>query len=110
MPLYEYQCTKCGHRFEVIQKFSDRPLSRCPECKGKLEKLLSAPAIQFKGSGWYVTDYAGKGDGSSGSSREKGDSKDSQDGKNAKDAKQSKDSKEKSKSETKPAAGKDKKK
>ena len=60
MPLYEYECTKCGHRFEVIQKFSDRPRSQCPKCKGSLRKLLSAPAIQFKGSGWYVTDYGKK--------------------------------------------------
>jgi putative FmdB family regulatory protein len=61
MPLYEYQCSKCGHRFERIQKFSDEPVSSCPECKGKVARLLSSPAIQFKGSGWYVTDYAGKG-------------------------------------------------
>jgi putative FmdB family regulatory protein len=63
MPLYEYECTKCGHRFELIQKLTDKPPKRCPKCKGKLRKLLSAPAIQFKGSGWYVTDYAGKGKG-----------------------------------------------
>ena len=60
MPLYEYECRKCKARTEVMQKFSDKPLTRCPGCKGRLEKLLSAPAIQFKGSGWYVTDYAGK--------------------------------------------------
>jgi len=60
VPLYEYECTKCHHRFEVIQKLSDAPLTKCPKCKGRLEKLISAPAIQFKGSGWYVTDY-GKG-------------------------------------------------
>ena len=61
MPLYEYQCTKCKHRFEKIQKFSDPEVKKCPECGGKVEKLLSAPAVQFKGSGWYVTDYANKG-------------------------------------------------
>jgi len=60
VPLYEYQCKKCKHRFEKIQKFSDRPLKKCPECGGQLEQLLSAPAVQFKGSGWYVTDYAKK--------------------------------------------------
>ena len=60
MPLYEYECTKCGHVFEVIQKFSDPPRKSCPRCKGKLRKLPSAPAIQFKGSGWYVTDYGGR--------------------------------------------------
>lgn len=60
MPLYEYQCKKCKHRFEKIQKFSDAPIKKCPECGGPVEKLLHAPAVQFKGSGWYVTDYAGK--------------------------------------------------
>jgi len=58
MPLYEYECKKCGHRFERIQKFSDPHVTKCPKCKGKVEQLLSAPAVQFKGSGWYVTDYA----------------------------------------------------
>lgn len=61
MPLYEYQCKKCGHRFEKIRKFSDKPFKKCPECGGAVEQLLSAPAVQFKGSGWYVTDYAKKG-------------------------------------------------
>jgi putative FmdB family regulatory protein len=60
MPLYEYQCEKCGHRFEKIQKFSDRMVKKCPECGGKVEQMISAPAVQFKGSGWYVTDYANK--------------------------------------------------
>ena len=60
MPLYEYQCKKCGHRFEKIQKFSDPEIKKCPECGGKVEKVLHAPAVQFKGGGWYVTDYAGK--------------------------------------------------
>lgn len=60
LPLYEYECTKCGKRVEKIQKFSDRPLAKCEHCGGKLERLLSSPAIQFKGSGWYVTDYARK--------------------------------------------------
>ena len=60
MPLYEYQCKKCRHRFEKIQKFSDAPVKKCPECGGAVEQLLSAPAVQFKGSGWYVTDYAKK--------------------------------------------------
>jgi putative FmdB family regulatory protein len=68
MPLYEYQCDACGHRFEVIQKFSDAPLDTCEKCGGSVRKLLSSPAIQFKGSGWYITDYAraGKTDGGSG--------------------------------------------
>ena len=61
MPLHEYQCKKCGHRFERIQKFSDSPARKCPECGGSLEQLLHAPAVQFKGTGWYVTDYPRKG-------------------------------------------------
>ena len=60
MPLYEYECKKCGHRFEKIQKFSDKMIKKCPECGGRVEQLVSAPAVQFKGSGWYVTDYAKK--------------------------------------------------
>jgi putative FmdB family regulatory protein len=63
MPLYEYECDSCGHRFEVIQKFSDAPLLECTKCKGALRKLFSSPAIQFKGSGWYITDYAKKNSG-----------------------------------------------
>jgi putative FmdB family regulatory protein len=61
MPLYEYECEACGHRFEVIQKFSDSPIGSCPKCGGPVHKLLSSPAIQFKGSGWYITDYARAG-------------------------------------------------
>src|SRR5262249_44339069 len=60
MPLYEYECDACEHRFEVIQKFSDPPVERCPSCGGPVHKLQSAPAIQFKGSGFYITDYAKK--------------------------------------------------
>jgi putative FmdB family regulatory protein len=76
MPLYEYQCTKCGHRFERIQRFSDAMVKKCPECGGKVEQMISAPAVQFKGSGWYVTDYAKKG-----SSASKSESKSDSDGK-----------------------------
>jgi putative FmdB family regulatory protein len=70
MPLYEYKCEACGNRFEKIVKFSDPPLAACPKCGGKVEKLLSSPAFQFKGSGWYITDYPKKSspDGSSGKS------------------------------------------
>ena len=60
MPLYEYQCKKCKHKFEKIQKFSDQPVKKCPECGSPVEKIMHAPAVQFKGSGWYVTDYGGK--------------------------------------------------
>ncbi len=76
MPLYEYQCTKCGHRFEKIQKFSDKKIKKCPECGGPVEQVISAPAVQFKGSGWYVTDYARKSSSSATSESGK-DSKDS---------------------------------
>ena len=74
MPLYEYQCKKCHTLTERIQKFSDPLLTTCPHCGGELEQVLSAPAVQFKGSGWYVTDYArkpskGKGKEGNGSGR-----------------------------------------
>jgi putative FmdB family regulatory protein len=61
MPLYEYLCESCSHRFERIQKFSDAPLTECPSCGGRVNKLPSSPAIQFKGSGFYITDYAKPG-------------------------------------------------
>jgi len=60
LPLYEYACTECGQHMEKIQKFSDPPLTKCEKCGGKLKKVLSSAAIQFKGSGWYVTDYGRK--------------------------------------------------
>ncbi len=66
MPLYEYHCKKCG-RFETLQRFSDGPLSACPTCGGAVERLISAPAFQFKGSGWYVTDYGKSGSDATGS-------------------------------------------
>ncbi|PYX70405.1 MAG: transcriptional regulator [Acidobacteria bacterium] len=73
MPLYEYQCQKCHHRFERIQKFSDPHIKKCPDCGGRVEQVISAPAVQFKGSGWYVTDYAKKS-ASAASSSSNGDS------------------------------------
>jgi len=85
MPLYEYQCKKCGHRFEKIQKFSDKPIKKCPECGGAVEQLLSAPAVQFKGSGWYVTDYAKKGASTTAPSSESSGSNDA-----SKDSKETK--------------------
>ena len=75
MPLYEYECPKDG-TFERMQKFSDPPLSACPTCGGPIEKLLSAPAIQFKGTGWYITDYARKSSGGEGG-KDKGGAKES---------------------------------
>ena len=60
MPIYEYRCSKCGEVFEVIQKFDDKPVTRCKHCKGSVERLLSNSSFQLKGSGWYLTDYAKK--------------------------------------------------
>ena len=97
MPNYEYLCKNCGHRFEQIRKFSDKQLRKCPECGGVIEQVISAPAVQFKGSGWYVTDYAKKGAGSAGSSASSsegdGGTKEAKDSKDTKDAKGAKDSK-----------------
>jgi putative FmdB family regulatory protein len=90
LPLYEYQCKKCQHRFEKIQKFSDPPVTDCPQCGGVVEQLLSAPAIQFKGAGWYVNDYAKK----SGSPKDGGS-------KGSGEASASSESKSESKTETK---------
>ena len=86
MPLYEYQCGSCGHRFEVIQKFSDPPATECPRCGGAVQKLVSSPAFQFKGSGWYVTDYARKSDAAkTESTRSGGEAKESKESKDGKD-------------------------
>jgi putative FmdB family regulatory protein len=87
VPLYEYECRACGNRFEQIQKFSDPPVEVCPGCGARaVEKLLSSPAIQFKGSGWYITDYARKNAGGSSDAKPS----DSGDGKEAKDSKNTK--------------------
>src|ERR1700683_4612104 len=106
MPLYEYLCKKCGPRFEEIRKFSDKQLRKCPECGGVIEQVVSAPAVQFKGSGWYVTDYAKKGAGSSGwssGSSSEGDSgtKETKDAKDGKDTKKDDKPKSESSSESK---------
>ena len=94
MPLYEYECEACHQRFEKIQKFSDPPIDVCEKCgKGPVKKLLSSPAIQFKGSGWYITDYAKK----SGADAAKSSSASS-------DASSSKDSSSKESSSAAPAA------
>ncbi len=74
MPIYEYRCLKCGQRIEKLQKFADDPLTTCESCGGKLERVISPPAIQFKGTGWYVTDYARKGTPSDGSEAAKKES------------------------------------
>lgn len=82
MPLYEYQCQQCGHRFEKIQSFSAPDEKACPNCGGPVERLISAPAIQFKGAGWYVNDYAGRNKAPSSGSSDSG-SKESGGGKDA---------------------------
>lgn len=110
MPLYEYQCKKCKHKFEKIQKFSDRPIRKCPECGGPVEKIQHAPAVQFKGTGWYVTDYGGKGDKADKSKTEGSADKDSsekkestakEDGAKSKDKDSSSKKSESKKSESK---------
>lgn len=68
MPIYEYRCTSCGHTLEVIQKFNDKPLKKCTECSGALEKLISRSAFQLRGGGWYNEGYGGQGRSSSGTS------------------------------------------
>jgi len=73
MPLYEYECFLCNHRFERIRRVADASAMICPECGGKVRRLLGVPALQFKGSGWYVTDY-GKGNGGRSSAAKKEDS------------------------------------
>jgi putative FmdB family regulatory protein len=104
MPLYEYLCKKCGHRFEEIKKFSDKQPKKCPECGGVIEQVISAPAVQFKGSGWYVTDYAKKSSSSTGTSSSSNSSdseagqKESRDSKESKDSKNSKDTKDRTES------------
>lgn len=60
MPLYEYKCSECGFIFEVLQKVNEQPKNKCPKCGGSVKKVISAPTLQFKGSGWYITDYAQK--------------------------------------------------
>jgi putative FmdB family regulatory protein len=109
VPLYEYQCKKCKHKFEKIQKFSDRPIKKCPECGSPVEKVMHAPNVQFKGTGWYVTDYGGKdksgkskAEGSSEkSSPEKKDSTAKEDGAKSKDKDTSSKKSEPKKSESK---------
>ncbi|MEM9554529.1 MAG: FmdB family zinc ribbon protein [Acidobacteriota bacterium] len=86
MPLYEYQCQECGTKIEELQRIADPPLTECSVCGGLLKRLISSPAVQFKGSGWYVTDYAGKTKGSASgdvASVGSGDSKDSGSGASA---------------------------
>jgi putative FmdB family regulatory protein len=99
MPLYEYECKKCHHRFEKIQKFSDPHVKKCPKCGGTIEQVISAPAVQFKGSGWYVTDYAKKPSAPASSSN--GDSTSKKDGKSKSDESSKSESSAKSESSKK---------
>ncbi len=85
MPLYEYKCVKCGHRFEKIESVTASEVKKCPKCGAKAERVLNAPAIQFKGTGWYVTDYGGKN--SDKFSKESGESKETSDAGKAGDEK-----------------------
>jgi putative FmdB family regulatory protein len=99
MPLYEYKCQSCGETFEVIQKFSDTPVKVHEKCGGPVERLISRSALQFKGTGWYVTDYAGSGNGKNQPAK---DGK--KEGSSSKDAPAKSESKSESKSEAKPAS------
>jgi len=109
VPLYEYQCKKCKHKFEKIQKFSDPPVRKCPECGSPVEKVMHAPNVQFKGTGWYVTDYGGKdksdkskGEGGSDkASSEKKETTAKEDGAKSKDKDSSSKKSEPKKSESK---------
>ncbi len=92
MPIYEYVCTKCGHEFEVIQSFSDKPIRKCEQCGARVHKKVSQSSFHLKGSGWYVTDYSSKHPGSKPTEKSESDS-------SAKDA--STDKKKESKSDTK---------
>lgn len=113
MPLFEYQCRKCGQRTERIEKFDGPMLPKCPKCGGKVDRLVSAPAIQFKGSGWYVTDY-GKSSGASGKDSSAEGSKSegkSSEGKSEGKSDGKSDSKSEGKTESKaPSSSSDKKK
>jgi len=99
VPLYEYQCTKCKKRFEKIEKLSAPSKQKCPHCGGKAERQLSAPGFQFKGSGWYVTDYARSGGSGAAKKEDSGasETKASKETKETKESKESKDSKSKKK-------------
>jgi len=102
MPLYEYECKKCHNRFERIQKFSDPHVKKCPKCGGPIEQVISAPAVQFKGSGWYVTDYAKKSSApSSSSNSSNGDSSSKKEGKSKSEDSSKSESSQKSESSKK---------
>ena len=101
MPLYEYACRQCGGHFDVLQKFSDQPLKVHEGCGGEVERLISAPALQFKGTGWYVTDYAGKT-----TKGDKSESESTSESKSDKTEKKSKESSPAKKTADKPSSSK----
>jgi len=101
MPIYEYECRKCGAHVEAFQKVNDKPLTKCRKCGGKLERKISAPAIQFKGSGWYVTDYAAKT-----TKNEKSESESATESKSDKTEKKTKESSPAKKTTDKPSSSK----
>ena|SRR6186713_87165 len=105
MPLYEYECEACQKRFEKIQKYSDAPPDVCPHCgKGPIKKLFSSPAIQFKGSGFYITDYAKKSTSEAGSKSSSEGSSSSSESKSS-ETKSSETKSSESKSDSKPSSG-----
>ena len=83
MPIYSYKCDKCGARFDRMQKFTDRPLTRCPECRGPVKRLIQPAGIVFKGSGWYITDSKNSSSATVASGKDKKDDTESKDGKPA---------------------------
>jgi putative FmdB family regulatory protein len=105
MPIYEYECQKCGHHEEVLQKFSDPPISKCEKCKGKMRKLISQSTFHLKGTGWYVTDYASKRGDSSTPKTEKTEKKEEK--KEAKSSSTDSKTKESSSKSTPKASAKD---
>jgi putative FmdB family regulatory protein len=117
LPLYEYKCVKCGHRFEKIEKHDASEIKKCPKCGANAPRQLSAPGIQFKGTGWYVTDYAGKsgssssseGSGDGGSSKSEKSEKSEKSDKSGKSESKSNDSKSSSEKSDKSSSKKDKK-
>jgi putative FmdB family regulatory protein len=106
MPIYEYQCLACGKKTELLQRMNDAPLAACPSCGGEVKKLISSPAVQFKGSGWYVTDYASKkGGGGSGSSESKSEGKSEAESKSESKAEPKSDAPKAAASESKGSGG-----
>jgi putative FmdB family regulatory protein len=106
MPIYEYKCENCGEVFDVIQKFADEPITVHEKCGGPVRRLISSPSFQFKGSGWYVTDYGKGNNGAKKSDKENKESKEGKESKETKESKPSTETKSETKStESKPAGG-----